>query len=86
VKNPHNFTYQDQERFKINQQNGAVKWTFAKFKSYLNALKTCSEDKRYKALDVEQLFAQIHQIVIKTIISVEPLLWNGIEMFLPNAY
>lgn len=32
------------------------------------------------------MFAQIHQIVIKTIISVEPLLWNGIEMFLPSSY
>ena len=32
------------------------------------------------------LFDQIHDLVVKTVISVEPLLWNGIEMFLPTAY
>ena len=70
----------------MNQQGGAVKWTFAKFKSYLETLKARSEEKLHKNIDVESLFKRIHDIVIKTVISVEPLLWNGIEMFLPNAY
>jgi tubulin polyglutamylase TTLL5 len=35
---------------------------------------------------VDGLFDQIHDLVVKTVISVEPLLWNGIEMFLPTAY
>ena len=32
------------------------------------------------------MFDKIHSIVVKTVISVEPLLWNGVEMFVPNAY
>lgn len=32
------------------------------------------------------MFKKIHDIVVKTIISAEPLLWNGIEMYLPNTY
>ena len=37
-------------------------------------------------MDVDILFKKIHDIVIKTIISAEPLLWNGVEMYLPNTY
>ena len=36
--------------------------------------------------DVDLLFKKIHDIVIKTIISAEPLLCNGVEMYLPNTY
>jgi hypothetical protein len=32
------------------------------------------------------LFDKIDQIIVKTILSIEPLLWNGVQMFLPNAY
>ena len=32
------------------------------------------------------MFDKIDQIVVKTILSIEPLLWNGVQMFLPNAY
>jgi len=37
-------------------------------------------------LDVDILFKKINDIVVKTIISAEPLLWNGVEMYLPNTY
>ena len=36
--------------------------------------------------DVDLLFKKIHDIVVKTIISAEPLLWNGVEMYLPSTY
>ena len=32
------------------------------------------------------MFDKIDQIIVKTILSIEPLLWNGVQMFLPNAY
>ena len=41
---------------------------------------------RYASLDVDIIFGQIYDIVIKTIISAEPLLWNGVEMYVPNTY
>ena len=41
---------------------------------------------RYASLDVDMIFGQIYDIVIKTIISAEPLLWNGVEMYVPNTY
>ena len=37
-------------------------------------------------LDLDRLFRQIDQIVLKTIISAESMLWNGVKMFLPNTY
>ena len=37
-------------------------------------------------LNIDDLFDQINTIVVKTIISAEPLLWNGVEMYLPNTY
>ena len=37
-------------------------------------------------LDIDVLFKKINDIVVKTIISAEPLLWNGIEMYVPNTY
>ena len=32
--------------------------------------------------NVEALFSKIHSLIVKTIISVEPLLQNGVEMYL----
>ena len=84
--NPHNLSALEREHFRVNQADGAVKWTFKQFKSYLETVKARTEDKKFKSLDVEDLFDRIHDLVIKTVISVEPLLWNGIEMFLPNSY
>lgn len=45
-----------------------------------------SDPKDIKGLNIESLFKKINDIVVKTIISVEPLLWNGVEMYLPNTY
>ena len=53
------------------------------FKEYLKNLKASGKARN---LDIDQLFKKIHDIVVKTIISAEPLLWNGIEMYLPNTY
>ena len=54
------------------------------FKAYLKNLKESGGFA--KNLDIDQLFKRIHDIVVKTIISAEPLLWNGVEMYLPNTY
>ena len=62
------------------------KWTLRAFKEYLKNLRHSSNSKDMLYLDVDILFQRIHDIVVKTIISAEPLLWNGIEMFLPNTY
>ena len=59
------------------------KWTMKAFKEYLKNIK---ESGLARNLDVDHLFKKIHDIVVKTIISAEPLLWNGIEMYLPNTY
>ena len=59
------------------------KWTLKAFKEYLNNLK---ETANCKNLDIDLLFKKIHDIVVKTIISAETLLWNGVEMYLPNTY
>ena len=37
-------------------------------------------------MNINGLFEQINAIVVKTIISAEPLLWNGVEMYVPNTY
>lgn len=36
------------------------------------------------SLNVDSLFEKIHAMIIKTIISVEPLLKNGVDMYLKN--
>jgi hypothetical protein len=38
----------------------------------------------YNKYNVDVLFEKIHSLIIKTIISVESLLWNGIEMYIPS--
>ena len=53
------------------------------FKEYLQSLK---ESGKARGLNINGLFEQIDAIVVKTIISAEPLLWNGVEMYLPNTY
>ena len=53
------------------------------FKEYLQSLK---ESGKTRGLNINGLFEQINAIVVKTIISAEPLLWNGVEMYLPNTY
>lgn len=35
-------------------------------------------------IDVDAIFEKINAIIVKTIIAVEPLLWNGIEMYTPQ--
>jgi len=60
------------------------KWTLKAFREYLKNLKATSQ--RSDTMDVDLLFKRIHEIVVKTIISAEPLLWNGVEMYLPNTY
>ena len=62
------------------------KWTLKAFKEYLRNLKNTATTKEAMNLDVDVLFKRIHDIVIKTIISADPLLWNGVEMYLPNTY
>jgi len=63
-----------------------MKWTLKAFKEYLKNLKEGHPSKEYSGLDVDVLFSKIYDIVIKTIISAEPLLWNGVEMYVPNVY
>ena len=61
------------------------KWTLKAFREYLKNLKENSpDDPNVKKLDISNLFSKIHDIVVKTIISAEPLLWNGVEMYVPN--
>ena len=62
------------------------KWTLKAFKEYMRNLKQNSPQPDNPNLDVDLLFKKIHDIVVKTIISTEPLLWNGVEMYLPNMY
>ena len=62
------------------------KWTLKAFKEYLKNLKASGNSKDVIGLDVDSMFSKIHDIVVKTIISAEPLLWNGVEMYLPNTY
>ena len=64
-----------------------MKWTLKAFREYLKNLKIQhSDDPAIRKLDIEQIFQQINDIVVKTIISAEPLLWNGVEMYVPNQY
>lgn len=58
------------------------KWTLKAFKEFLRR----HSEESGEDIDVDLLFSKIHDIVIKTIISAEPLLWNGVEMYLPNTY
>lgn len=52
------------------------KWSLKAFKQYLAG----------KEHDVDALWSQINDICLKTVISAEPLLWNGVEMHCPNTY
>ena len=62
-----------------------MKWTLKAFREYLKNLKIQHGDNpAIRKLDIEQIFQQINDIVVKTIISAEPLLWNGVEMYVPN--
>jgi len=57
-----------------------VKWSLKAYKRYLSTLNPASP------INIEKLFSSIDDIIIKTVISGEPLLWNGVEMFVPNTY
>jgi hypothetical protein len=81
--------YSHLTNYSINKKNHSKethenKWSLKKLKEYLHNLKKTS--KKAKKLDVDKLFAEIDSIVVKTMISVEPLSWNSVQMFLPNAY
>ena len=45
-----------------------------------------ADPKEALGINIDILFKKIYDIVVKTIISAEPLLWNGVEMYLPNTY
>ena len=74
--------------YSINKKNKEFehenKWSLKKLREYLTDLKKTS--KKAKKLDVDKLFTEIDTIVVKTMISVEPLVWNSVQMFLPNSY
>jgi len=53
--------------------NTGSKWTFAALRKQLGAM----------GVDGEKLFKRIEDIVIKTIVSAEPILNNACEMFVP---
>lgn len=72
--------------FESKANTTKMKWTLKAFKEYLKNLKQSAKQSKYVNLDVDLLFNKIHDIVIKTIISAEPLLWNGVEMYVPNVY
>lgn len=74
----------NREEFESRSNVTKSKWTMKAFKAYLKNLKESGGFA--KNLDIDQLFKRIHDIVVKTIISAEPLLWNGVEMYLPNTY
>ena len=62
------------------------KWTLRAFKEYLKNLRQFADPKEALGINIDILFKKIYDIVVKTIISAEPLLWNGVEMYLPNTY
>ena len=63
------------------------KWTLKAFKEYLKNIKLqYPNDPLISRISFEDIFSQINDIVIKTIISAETLLWNGVEMYVPNQY
>ena len=57
-----------------DENQNKVKWSLKAYKKYLTTIK----------IDSDLIFASIDDIIIKTIIAVEPLLWNGLEMFVPS--
>ena len=73
--------------FESRSNTTKSKWTLKAFKEYMRNLKSSqlNQDASPEA-DVDLLFSKIHDIVVKTIISAEPLLWNGVEMYLPSTY
>ena len=63
------------------------KWTLKAFKEYLKNIKLqYPNDPVISKISFQDIFNQINDIVIKTIISAETLLWNGVEMYVPNQY
>jgi len=73
--------------FESRSNTTKSKWTLKAFKEYMRNLQQASSSSRdILSPDVDLLFKKIHDIVIKTIISAEPLLCNGVEMYLPNTY
>ena len=80
--NPHEKQQQSNNTAKATR----TKWPLKDFKAFLEKLKLYDTSREAKNLNVDHLFEQIHEIIVKTIISAEPLLWNGIEMMLPNTY
>ena len=73
----------DRTEFESKANITKSKWTLCAFKEYLKNLKQMHNP---PGLDIDLLFTKINDIVIKTIISAEPLLWNGVEMYVPNTY
>ena len=79
--------YSHLTNYSINKNNeggslgqNQIKWSFCDFRKYLE------EHEVGGFLNMDRLFTQIDQIVLKTIISAEASLWNGLKMFLPNTY
>ena len=71
--------------FKQENSQG-IKWSLKELREHLSSLKDSKVLPMWSDSQINDLFKQIDQIVIKTIISAEPLLQKGVEMFLPNAY
>ena len=65
--------------FKVNDGNENNE--FASKKSF----KDTNEYLKKKDIDVDLLWRKIEDIIIKTILSVEPLIHNGMEMYVPSA-
>ena len=59
------------------------KWSLSQFQNYVIQNKIGGI---FKYQDYEKLFEKIHDLIIKTIIAVEPLLQNGKEMYLPEDF
>lgn len=65
-----------------NETSGS-KWSLKALKAYLyNDFLIANQT--YKAEDIDTMFSKIDDIIVKTMISVEPLLHNGIDMFIPK--
>jgi hypothetical protein len=69
--NKHNANFKQNDN--VNTVN-ASKLSFEDTNQYLKA----------KGIDVELVWRKIEDLIIKTILSVEPLIHNGMEMYVPN--
>ena len=78
--------FDSRSEFEFRGHTNKDKWTLKAFKEYMRNLRQKAPPNEALSYDVDMLFKKIHDIVIKTIISAEPLLWNGVEMYLPNTY